>query len=465
MGLLKKITDFFKTEEPVPSSTIRMEETQQEKVDFSNSESEVVNDETSRNSKEAVSQVVDPLEQKINILRLLTILHEELPKIDPLHLSLHSKLKVYRHLQNISDVAPDLLLSINDFITCVKQYDSKGILDDGEEIINKVLKIDSNIFENDETSRNSKEPVLYIGKEEDKHKRVLIIPQGITEIEGCKDFEAEEINLPQSLKSIGERAFDGCKGLTSIDIPNSVTSIGNEAFKDCTGLTSVTIGNSVTSIERRAFEGCTGLTSIDIPNSVTSIGDYAFSGCTGLTSIDIPDSVTSIGNFAFNDCHSLSEITLGSSLKSIGEFTFKECKIKTINISENVENIGEFAFFRCKKLREVYISSAKIKHIASTAFCCKIKTLTFKEGINEIPEINIRGVEDIYLPPSTTIVSDIEADQIFCFSPALEELEPLSCYQLFVLPEYLESYRLQAQAEDIEIDIQPMPDEKMYYYE
>ena len=43
-----------------------------------------------------------------------------------------------------------------------------------------------------------------------------------------------------------------------------MTSIGEWAFSGCSGLTSVTIGNSVTSIGRNAFSGCSGLTSITI---------------------------------------------------------------------------------------------------------------------------------------------------------------------------------------------------------
>ena len=91
-------------------------------------------------------------------------------------------------------------------------------------------------------------------------------------------------------------------------IGNSVTSIGERAFAGCSGLTSVTIGNSVASIGERAFAGCSGLTSVTIPNGVTSIEYWAFAGCSGLTSVTIPDSVTSISGDAFYCCTSVTDV-------------------------------------------------------------------------------------------------------------------------------------------------------------
>ena len=105
-----------------------------------------------------------------------------------------------------------------------------------------------------------------------------------------------------SVTSVGNCAFYGCSGLTSITIPSSVTSIGRSAFHNCSSLTSIDIPNSVTSIGDYAFAYCSGLTSVTIGNSVSSIGYGAFYHCSGLTSIDIPNSVTSIGDAAFSDC-------------------------------------------------------------------------------------------------------------------------------------------------------------------
>ena len=172
----------------------------------------------------------------------------------------------------------------------------------------------------------------------------ITIPNSVTSIGNGAFFNCEgltSITIPNSVTYIGNSAFNGCSGLTSITvnsnnskydsrgkcdaiiktttntliagckntvIPNSVTSIGDDAFYGCSGLTSIAIPNSVTSIGDYAFSFCSGLTSITIPNSVTSIGNGAFDGCEGLTSISIPNSVTSIGDYAFYFCRNLSMV-------------------------------------------------------------------------------------------------------------------------------------------------------------
>ena len=84
---------------------------------------------------------------------------------------------------------------------------------------------------------------------------------------------------------LGDFAFYGCSGLTSLTLPSSVTEIGEHAFLNCRGLTNFTIPSGVTSIGTSAFFCCYGLISLTIPSSVTAIGSEAFKHCSGLTSI------------------------------------------------------------------------------------------------------------------------------------------------------------------------------------
>ena len=199
--------------------------------------------------------------------------------------------------------------------------------------------------------------------------------------------------------SIGDFAFEGCSGLTSITIPKGVTSIGGAAFRYCSGLTkvdylgtlvdwcainfsdsdsnpthqaevlyiqgekliSLTIPEGVTSIGSDAFSGCSRLESINLPSTLTSIGYYAFADCSGLTNITIPSSVTSIGNFAFYNCSGLTNVSLSSTLTSIGQYAFENCSsLADVTIPSSVTNIGLDAFYNCTNLATVYIDSSDI---------------------------------------------------------------------------------------------------------
>lgn len=151
-----------------------------------------------------------------------------------------------------------------------------------------------------------------------------------------------KINIPGSVTSIGEHAFDRCCNLESVTISNSVTHIGDNAFWGCNNLASITIPNSVASIGVGAFAGCSGLTSVNLGNSVKSIGNNAFNGCTkvkeliyadgrattiptGLTSIAsviIPNSVETISAECFKGCSSLEMVVIGKSVRIIQDLAF-----------------------------------------------------------------------------------------------------------------------------------------------
>ena len=225
------------------------------------------------------------------------------------------------------------------------------------------------------------------------------------------------VTIPNSVKSIGDRAFKWCFFLQSVTIPNSVTSIGDEAFSDCNSLQSVTIPNSVKSIGNSAFSLCNSLQSVTIQNSVKSIGDYAFSSCESLQSVTIPNSVTSIGDEAFSWCESLQSVTIPNSVRNIGNNAFRGCNIcfficnstyfqnddvclfnkdKTAIVSKikdcvnyiipnSVTSIGDEAFSWCESLQSVTIPNS-VTSIGNLAFeeCESLQSVTIPNSVTNI---------------------------------------------------------------------------------
>ena len=171
-----------------------------------------------------------------------------------------------------------------------------------------------------------------------------IIPNTVTIIKNNAFLNVDilSVNIPESLMTIGTKAFGSCRLLENITvaegnqvldsrdncnaiietatnklvvgckntiIPNTVTIIGNYAYYNCSTLTNVDIPNSVTVIDNYAFEYCYNLTSVVLPNSLTTIGSYAFDDCRNISSLTIPSLVTTIGNCAFYYCYGLTSIT------------------------------------------------------------------------------------------------------------------------------------------------------------
>ena len=148
---------------------------------------------------------------------------------------------------------------------------------------------------------------------------------------------------------IGDLAFEGCSGLTSLTLPSGLTEIGSCTFRGCSGLTSLTLPSGVTKIGYYAFEGCSGLTSLTLPSGLTEIGFSAFHGCSGLTSIPLPSGLTEIDSYTFCGCSGLTSLTLPSGVTKIGYYAFEGCSgLTSIYVyTEKLPDMGRDVFDGC----------------------------------------------------------------------------------------------------------------------
>ena len=167
---------------------------------------------------------------------------------------------------------------------------------------------------------------------------------------------------------IGDRAFYGCSGLTSLTLPAGITKIGDDAFASCSGLTSLTLPAGITEIDDGAVLGCSGLTSLNLPAGITYIGWYAFYGCDGLTSLTLPAGITRISRGAFTDCSGLTSLTLPAGITEIEPWAFIGCSgLTSLNLPAGITEIGSEAFRGCSGLTSLTLP-AGITWIGYNAF-------------------------------------------------------------------------------------------------
>ena len=75
-----------------------------------------------------------------------------------------------------------------------------------------------------------------------------------------------DYTVPSSVRCIAERAFLGCRNLTSVTIPKSVRSIGMAAFESCDQLKRVDIHASIDTMPFRCFTWCKDLKELHLTN-------------------------------------------------------------------------------------------------------------------------------------------------------------------------------------------------------
>ena len=288
--------------------------------------------------------------------------------------------------------------------------------------------------------------------------------------------------LPDSVTSIGERAFYDCDSLTEVSIPASVTSIGQSAFQSCDSLAEVMIPDGVITIDQYAFRYCSGLTKVTLGTTVKTIGTEAFDYCSKLTELTINSvNIENLAVWAFDSTESCittlnvgAEVTLNSifysfyglkvinvdsenktyssdngvlynkdktelikyphnkedktfvipdSVTSIGNNAFRDCDSLTgVAIPDSVTSIGNSAFYDCDSLMGVTIPDS-VMNIGNSAFrgCSSLTEVMIPDGVTTVGEYAFGNCDDLTKITLGTTVKTIRYEA-FCNCYKLTEM-------------------------------------------
>ena len=134
---------------------------------------------------------------------------------------------------------------------------------------------------------------------------------------GLSYTNTSSLDFP-SLESIGEYSFYSCHNLTECR-SETLKTIGQRAFENCKTLRIVDLPYA-TELEKYVFHLCYELESVNLP-LVTKIGDYCFAYDFVLRAIDLR-SCTDIGSESFNSCYGLDHCILPTNTDTTGKFNY-----------------------------------------------------------------------------------------------------------------------------------------------
>ncbi|MDM8144520.1 leucine-rich repeat domain-containing protein [Bacteroides eggerthii] len=177
----------------------------------------------------------------------------------------------------------------------------------------------------------------------------------------------KHINLPSSLKYIGERCFDGCRELPEIKLPEGIKNIGRWAFRDLSALKTISLPASLEEVGDEAFQGCTSLEHVDYHVPEAS-GKSIFQFCEQIASVHLGNTVRVLPDALFLRCGNLKEVVGGENVEVISENAFSECSLlKNFPFSQKLKVLGTMAF-RASGLNQSMVLPATLDSIGNMVF-------------------------------------------------------------------------------------------------
>ncbi len=208
----------------------------------------------------------------------------------------------------------------------------------------------------------------------------LVHPSDIEGIEGAtyREFTGEALVIPTSFYDEGE------------DKTYTVIAIGDNAFEGVEGITSVTLPATVKKIGNAAFMGCLDLEEVKYADGsdpaavLTSIGTEAFSSCPRFKTVIFPLAMKAMPAGIYSGCLLTEEIAIPEHVEEIGDNAFAYTGLKSLEIPANVKKIGSKAF-AATGLNAVRSESLYPAEAADDAFgeAAASATLTVPAGFKE----------------------------------------------------------------------------------
>lgn len=204
-----------------------------------------------------------------------------------------------------------------------------------------------------------------------------------SDVEGVADvpetIEAE--GKTYTVESVAKKALLENTKTTQINLPGTIKSIGERAFYNCTNLTAVT------APQRSDL----GYTSNSLPESLTTMGKYAFGLCTGLKNITLPSSLERVPDYAFYRCEGLEQIIIRS--KAVGVMAF--CTLNrdlNLRVYSYAEELCDSAFFNTV-VKQMYFYNTK--HIGTS--CVGNLDFVSLQDIETIGECQLTGTDATFM--------------------------------------------------------------------
>ena len=221
-------------------------------------------------------------------------------------------------------------------------------------------------FNVDNVADCTKMMTINVDEKNTKYKSVdgILYNYDLTEILYCPNAKTGKVIIPNTVKSIANRCFQGCKSLKTVIIPPSVEHIGENAFFDSV-FDNLRIPNSVKTVGSGCFKKIVIKESLNFSSQIRIFPDECFKESEINKFIFSFCNVTEIGNQAIGDIKRdiIPSNVSFESLKHLGISALNYCnETEVFEFSSCLEKIDDDAFQNThKNVKLSFFSSSPIR--------------------------------------------------------------------------------------------------------